>query len=589
MFNSCSKSSKLNSNINLHEKISFLDSLDTGSLTVNDVIKLKEAGKFSIPFKNKIFQQLEYRKTWLHFRIDNPNQDLMYAIWNPFITYAEAYTVSNNNEINNLGVQSLEDGKLLFYRFPVWKIEYKNQEFIDVYVKVRDKLKYTCMKTMLYDTETFITFTKVDYIVITIQIALFVLLTTIIIVLFIAKKGFNILWYGAYILIFLIEFTVHKGLDLHFFAISNPVWHLIKKLFLGNIGVLLVCKFFIHFYPFTSKTNFIKYLYKAIVAINIVFFVICVIDLISARFVFSVNFIWLFLQIEAVLILLSHMYLAYKKVLPNYLGFAFTIPTISSLSYFYARPAQNLPMLFNFTYDNLFYIGMTVEIIAILYYIVTRFRESEFKAMNLKKENLKLRNEFQDGLLKAQYGERNKLLSNVHDSFGGYLEALKMRLLNRDESTPQKIQEILDAFYKDYRYLLNNLHSPKINGNNFIENLTEFCDKMDAISDQEVVHEFALENVGLPQEKCMHLYMIISELITNAIKHSNAKKIKLSLQQINERIKLVVSDNGLGFNTATVKVGRYGLKNIEERVSIIGGELTINSKKGLGTTVEIKV
>jgi signal transduction histidine kinase len=177
----------------------------------------------------------------------------------------------------------------------------------------------------------------------------------------------------------------------------------------------------------------------------------------------------------------------------------------------------------------------------------------------------------------------------VHDTFGGYLEALKLRILQKSDNSPEKIQEILDAFYKDYRYLLNSLYAPKINSENFIENLIELCSKLNNLTDCAIIHQFNLEKTELSQEKCINLYRIISELITNSIKHSKASKLEIDISQnINEKIILKVSDNGIGFNTNAIVSNGFGLDNIKSRVYQLAGILNISSNS-LGTNIIITI
>jgi signal transduction histidine kinase len=207
----------------------------------------------------------------------------------------------------------------------------------------------------------------------------------------------------------------------------------------------------------------------------------------------------------------------------------------------------------------------------------------------LKKISEELRYNFQNKTLEIQQEERNKLLGNVHDSFGGYLEALKLRLLHQTNNSSDKIQEILDSFYKEYRYLLHSLYAPKVNSENFIETLIEFCDKINAITGNVISYKFSFQNIFLYPSKCMHLYRIISELITNAIKYAKASQITIHMYENKEDIVLELSDNGVGFDINNIKLNTYGLTNIERRVEEMQGNFVIESKKNKGTNIIIKI
>lgn len=590
LLSSCSKESKINSNAHFYKSVFYLNQGQGDTLTIQDVITLNNNKQFNIPLGEDVFQNITKRNpSWLHFRIDKMTEDVIFSIWNPLIKSIKLYTVSNNS-IEQLNTYSLSKGNFPSYRFPTWKIENKNNAAVDVYFLVEDQMLLTCLKIMLYTVDEFVAFSKIDYTLIALQIVLLVVLTLIIVVLFIIKKEFNILWYGLYILFCTMDFMVHKGIDVQLVDYGNETWHGLKKLLLSIVGVFCLFNFFVNFYPYQKQTIIVKKIYKSIVWLTFFFSVVLIINICFNIVIIQAYIIYYILLLISLIVLPLHLYLVYKKVLPGYVGVAFTLPTIGFFIYIGYKISQGMPMYFNFIFDHLLYLSLTLEIIIMLYYIIRRFMASEFNAINLKKENLKLHNNFQDTLLQVQQDERNKLVSNMHDSFGGYLEALKLRLLHKKENTSNKIEEILDAFYKDYRYLLNSLHSPTINSTNFINNITEFCDKMNEISDQNITYTFSLDTTEVSQGKCIHIYMIISELITNAIKYSKAKDIKISLtQKESNKMVLEIIDNGIGFNFKLNQKKSYGLNNIKERVDLINGELTINTAKGEGTKVKIRI
>ena len=83
-----------------------------------------------------------------------------------------------------------------------------------------------------------------------------------------------------------------------------------------------------------------------------------------------------------------------------------------------------------------------------------------------------------------------------------------------------------------------------------------------------------------------HLIRIVSEAISNSIRHSGADTVKLSLRRSGKGIRLLVSDNGKGFDPSAVPGGHYGLKGIRERCRLIGAVLEISSGSG-GTVIAV--
>ena len=452
---SCSSSSDKDARY-FYKSVSFLNQKND-TLSIDDVIKLYRNGDFNIPMENKVFYELKDKDfSWLSFKITSSSTNQYFSIWNPFLEYSKVYTLKNN-QLKTLRTFDLwnKNEEKWNYRFPNWKIEKSDIETI-VFIKIKDSKNKTSLKLLLQNEADFNNFIAKDYTVISIQVAFLLVIIFITILLYLSQKKTTILWYGAYVLVLTIEFLVHKGLDLQLGYTISPLFHSSKRVFLQNLGITFALLFFIQFYNFSKTTKKIKKLLKIILVISITFNIILLMQYILDNEFISKIILWQILRFCIFLILFAHIFLTIKKVLPVYLGVSFTLPIIGFFIYALSNPAQSLTMTENFLVDNFFQLAISIEVTFIFLYIIRQLVKSEFLAISLKNENLALRTNFQDSILNVQQQERNKLFSNVHDSFGGYLEALKLRLLTTSENSPEKIQEILDAFYKEYRYLLNN-------------------------------------------------------------------------------------------------------------------------------------
>jgi two-component system sensor histidine kinase UhpB len=89
-------------------------------------------------------------------------------------------------------------------------------------------------------------------------------------------------------------------------------------------------------------------------------------------------------------------------------------------------------------------------------------------------------------------------------------------------------------------------------------------------------------------EQC--IYRVGQEAVTNVTKHAKAKTLTMKLGLTGEKVTLTVRDDGVGFNVQKQqKESDYGLKGMQERAQVAGGELTVTSKPGEGTTVKLVV
>jgi signal transduction histidine kinase len=89
-------------------------------------------------------------------------------------------------------------------------------------------------------------------------------------------------------------------------------------------------------------------------------------------------------------------------------------------------------------------------------------------------------------------------------------------------------------------------------------------------------------------EQC--IYRVAQEAVTNVAKHAKAKTLTVNLESTEGKVTLTVHDDGVGFDVEKRdKANHYGLEGMQERAQLVGGELTVTSKPGEGTTVKLVV
>jgi signal transduction histidine kinase len=93
------------------------------------------------------------------------------------------------------------------------------------------------------------------------------------------------------------------------------------------------------------------------------------------------------------------------------------------------------------------------------------------------------------------------------------------------------------------------------------------------------------------KEAAITLYRVVQESLNNIVKHSQASEARISIDRQSDSVTITVTDNGRGFAPprAEAKPLGFGLAGMAERVRILGGELTIHSREGQGTTVIVRI
>lgn len=563
------------------------------SYNIYKIINLFENGKFTKEENLQVYKTLESNTLWTNFSI-KPSKKEDYKIFvnsNSYLASGKVY-YRTGNKIDSL--QHISNNKdfshnTIFYRDPIWKIPIDSVLKTDVFFKVKNKNGRTRMLMHLENENAFLKRVETEYAFFGLYLAFLISMTLFLIFFGVLKKEYAVLFYALYIVTTLIEFLAAKGLGVQYFwSDSSFLINNIRSLS-QTIGVFCMGSFYLKFYKLNKEEKKSKLIFKWTTLLTIPLLLVYIYKFFFGGLESYFLIVWIILQLIIVTWVINHLYLTYKKQIPLYLVIAFILP-ISAVVFgqLYNPYVSNSFGVF-FSGPNSYYLMLAIEILLFTRFIFDSVINTQKKYFELKKVSDELKYNFQNKTLEIQHQEQNKLVTNVHDTFGGYLEALKLRLLQKSENTPEKIQEILDAFYKDYRYLLNSLYAPKIDSANFIDSLKEFCEKLNPLTEQDISYIFNISNVDLQQEKCVHLYRIISELTTNAIKYSKASEIKISIQQKDKKnIILKVLDNGVGFdNYKTTKKG-FGLKNVEDRIQQMNGFLEIETDKN-GTKINIEV
>jgi PAS domain S-box-containing protein len=203
-------------------------------------------------------------------------------------------------------------------------------------------------------------------------------------------------------------------------------------------------------------------------------------------------------------------------------------------------------------------------------------------------------------LIEAQEQERSRLARELHDDINQQLALLGVNLEGLRQSPPAsagelreqiaKVSEQIEDVGKDIQALSHRLHSPKLEYLGLAAAAASFCREF---SDQQKVEiAFHCESVPkkLQQEISVCLFRVLQEALQNATKHSGSRQFEVTLQGGSNEIELSVHDSGVGFEPEEAIKGRgLGLTSMRERLKLVDGHLSIDSKPQHGTTIHARV
>jgi signal transduction histidine kinase len=206
-------------------------------------------------------------------------------------------------------------------------------------------------------------------------------------------------------------------------------------------------------------------------------------------------------------------------------------------------------------------------------------------------------NEFQQELLKtkleAQEETFMQIAEELHDNVGQLLSSTKLllgiteRMLTEVPETLVVASETLGKAIRDIRSLSKVLNKEWLEQFSFIQNLKTETDRINLSRVIDVGFDATVNTLPLKAETQLMLFRIVQEALNNSIKHSDAKKIDLTLRCSSENIEVTIFDDGRGFDMNAVESGGFGLGNMRHRTKLLKGSIEWNSMREKGTFVRI--
>jgi signal transduction histidine kinase len=207
---------------------------------------------------------------------------------------------------------------------------------------------------------------------------------------------------------------------------------------------------------------------------------------------------------------------------------------------------------------------------------------------------------FNRRLIQAQEEERIRIARELHDDICQRVALLAIRLGQfkaslggtSDELVKQvsKMENETGELSTSIQHLSHQLHSSTLELLGLSQAIRSWSSEFSEKRQIEIVFESHDVPDNLPSEISVNLFRIFQEALNNAAKHSGAAQVDVRLWGIGAEIYLSVRDHGKGFDIRTAMRGQgLGLRSMRERMKLMNGHLTIESKPGSGTTIHARV
>ncbi|GIN39747.1 MULTISPECIES: sensor histidine kinase [Heyndrickxia] len=233
--------------------------------------------------------------------------------------------------------------------------------------------------------------------------------------------------------------------------------------------------------------------------------------------------------------------------------------------------------------------------------VVLNYLTSDLKEIGSALEDAKEKQDFGLRVIEAQEEERKRLSREIHDGPAQMLANMLLRSdlvekVYREQGIVNALEEVkslkkmVRSSLSEVRRIIYDLRPMALDDLGLVPTLRKYLERTEEYNNGVTFHFINLgQEYRLPSKYEVALFRLVQESVQNAIKHAQASEIHVKIDMQQDSVFLIVKDNGKGFDVREKKEGSFGIMGMRERVEIIDGKITIDSKIGEGTIVMIQV
>jgi two-component system sensor histidine kinase UhpB len=202
-------------------------------------------------------------------------------------------------------------------------------------------------------------------------------------------------------------------------------------------------------------------------------------------------------------------------------------------------------------------------------------------------------------LLQASDNERQVVAYDIHDGLAQQLAGAIMQFQTFDARRDARPEDAAAAFdagmallrqgHDEARRLISGLRPPVLDESGVVEAIAHLVHEQGRQKGPKIDYHSMVTFDRLAPTLENAVYRICQEAITNAAQHSRAEKVRVSLVQLRNRLRIEVRDWGIGFDAKTAAKGRFGLEGIRQRAKLLGGKCNIRSRPDQGSRVIVEL
>ncbi len=220
-------------------------------------------------------------------------------------------------------------------------------------------------------------------------------------------------------------------------------------------------------------------------------------------------------------------------------------------------------------------------------------------------DNLQQRQFLGIKIIEAQEEERKRVAREIHDGPAQSMSNIVIkaeiceRLMDKDVNEARKelqnLKKVMRDGLQEVRKIIYNLRPMALDDLGLLPTLERYVVSFKEETGIDVQLRSRAINEEIKPVISLAVFRIVQESLNNVLKHAQAKRVSILLEHVNQKLIIIIADNGVGFNTKNVKIiepestGGFGLFSMKERVTLLEGEVDIVSQVGVGTKITIHI
>ncbi|MDQ4141479.1 MAG: histidine kinase, partial [Bacteroidota bacterium] len=244
-------------------------------------------------------------------------------------------------------------------------------------------------------------------------------------------------------------------------------------------------------------------------------------------------------------------------------------------------------------------LGSFIEAVVLSYALASKFNFYKLEKEQAQAQAMQQAIAFSQELIQSQENERKRIAAELHDSVGQSLILIKNRilLLKKRLDDPEKVARHADDLTETVTHTISEIRAISYGLRPFqldmlglTQSINGLADEVSEASGIDIrVNADSIDNL-FPKEQEINVYRIVQECLNNIVKHSGATSARVNIAREDGHVHVSVEDNGKGINLANTQSAPksgFGLRGMQERLSILAGKLQIKPAVPHGTIIQI--